>query len=211
METMLTYRGSDAPRFQSAWMWLFVILLLPVSWLQAQQGRRAATGASVSGEYVCRSMGSRPCDTQTAISLHDDGKWGWRYFSGQYQVAEGRVTFRGVGLGSWGPAVIGPDTLTFMSGGQKVVFQKPSLAPLSLAGSYVCASAPGGCQTRKAIEIESDGTWSWGAQHGSYSILGGQVKFDGLSSGPAGWGLANFSNGVLIFRSRDGSSEWRKP
>ena len=165
---------------------------------------------ALSGEYVCRSMGSHPCDTQTTISLRDDGTWGWRYFSGQYQVAGDQVTFKGVGLGAWGPAVAGPGTLTFTSGGQKVVFQKPSSAPPSLAGSYVCATAPGGCQTRLAIAIQSDGTWSWGAQHGSYSMLGGQVKFTGLSSGPAGWGLAHFSSGVLIFRSSDGSSEWRK-
>jgi len=170
----------------------------------------AGTGAAVAGEYVCRSMGSHPCDTQTTISLRDDGTWGWRYFSGEYQVAGDRVTFKGVGLGAWGPAVITPGALTFTSGGQQVVFQKPSSAPPSLAGSYVCASAPGGCQTRQAITIQPDGTWSWGAQHGSCSIVGGQVKFTGLSSGPAGWGLANFSRGALIFRSSYGASEWRR-
>lgn len=175
---------------------------------QALPGR-AGAGAAVTGEYVCQSMGSHPCDTQTTISLHDDGTWGWRYFSGEYQVAEGRVTFRGVGLGAWGPAAIGPGALTFTSGGQNVVFRKPTSAPPSLAGSYVCATAPGGCQTRQAIEIQSDGTWSWGAQHGSFSIVGGQTKFTGLSSGPAGWGPASFRNGALIFRGSYGSSEWR--
>lgn len=170
----------------------------------------AATGGSVSGEYVCRSMGSRPCDTQTTISLHDDGTWAWRYFSGRYQVAGGQVTFNGVGLGAWGPAAIRLDTLTFTSGGQAVVFRKLSSAPPPRAGSYICAIASGGCQTRQAIEIRSDGTWSWGAQHGSYSVLEGQVKFTGLSSGPAGWGLAHFSTGALIFRGGYGSSEWRR-
>ena len=176
---------------------------------QALPGR-PSTGAAVAGEYACRSMGSHPCDTQTTISLRDDGTWGWRYLSGEYQVAGGRVTFKGTGLGAWGPAVIGPGTLTFTSGGQQVVFQKPSSAPPSLAGSYVCVTAPGVCQTRQAIAIQSDGTWSWGAQHGSCSVVGGQVKFTGLSSGPAGWGLANFSSGALIFRGSYGSSEWRK-
>jgi hypothetical protein len=170
----------------------------------------AGTGASVVGEYVCLSMGSRPCDTQKKILLRDNGTWRWSWWSGQYQVAGGQVTFEGtVGLGSWGPAVIGPDTLTFGSD-RKVVWQKPSSVPPSVAGTYVCATAPGGCHTGHAIKIQSDGTWSWGPLHGYYSIVGGQVKFTGLSSGPAGWGFAEFSNGALIFRNSRGSSEWRK-
>lgn len=185
---------------------LGVVALLPAVFGAPQTANKTA----VTGEYVCRSMGSGPCDTQTTISLRDDGSWGWRFFSGEYRVAGGQVIFKGVGLAAWGPAEIGPGTITFTSGGQPVVFQKPSLTPPSLAGSYVCATAPGGCQTRRAIAIQSDGTWSWGAQHGSYSIVGGQVRFTGLSSGPAGWGLANFSNGSLVFHTSDGPSEWRK-
>lgn len=170
----------------------------------------AGTGPSVAGEYLCRSVGSRPCDTQTTISLHDDGTWGWRFFSGQYQVAGGRVTFKGEGVGAWGPAVIGPDTLTFGSGDRKGVWQKRSPIPPSVAGTYVCATAPGGCQTRLAIKIQSDGTWSRGSARGDYSIVGGQVKFSSLRGGPPGWGFAEFSHGALIFRNSRGSSEWRK-
>lgn len=168
------------------------------------------TRSAVTGEYVCRSMGSRACDTQTTIALHPDGTWGWRYLSGHYRTAGGQVTFEGTGLGSWGPAEIGEDTLTFTSGNQKVIFQKPSSAPASLAGTYVCASAPGGCQTSHAIQIRSDGTWSWGAQGGSYAVVGGQIKFTGLSSGPAGWGLADLGHAALIFRTSYGTSEWKK-
>lgn len=167
-------------------------------------------GGPVVGEYACRSMGSRPCDTQTTITLRADGTWGWRYFSGRYEALSGQVTFQGVGLGSWGAAEIGPGTLTFTSGGQKVIFERPGSAPSSLPGSYRCAIAPGGCQTRMAIKIRSDGTWSWGAQGGSYSTVGNQVKFRGLSSGPAGWGLADIGPEALIFRTSHGASEWKK-
>ncbi len=171
---------------------------------------RPRHGAPVAGEYVCRSMGSRPCDTQTTIALHADGTWGWRYFSGRYQVAGGQVTFEGVGLGSWGPAAIGPDTLTFTSGSEKVIYQKPAVTPARLVGVYVCTTAPGGCQTRIAIEMRPDGTWSWGADGGTYSMTGTQVKLSGLTSGPAGWGLCEIAHGALIFRAGNGVSEWRR-
>ncbi len=169
--------------------------------------------AALAGDYLCRSMGSGPCDTQTTISLHDDGTWGWRFFSGKYEIQGNRVTFRGPGLGSWGPAVVGPNSLTFMNGASKVIWEKPSAAPPALAGTYVCATAAGGgpCQTRYAVELRPDGTWSWGVQRGSYTILGGHIKFTGgLTTGPSAWGEADAESGALIFRSSYGPSVWRK-
>jgi hypothetical protein len=184
----------------------------------AQGGSQTQTGgvpgsSSVVGEYVCRSMGSRPCNTQTSLRLGENGVWGWAKYSGEYRVVNGRVTFSGVGgAATWGPAVIGPGTLSFASGQDTVVWQKPSPNVPSLAGIYFCNTAPGGgpCNTKRPIEIRADGRWSWGSDGGSYRIVAGQVQFSGLTSGPGGWGPADIGDGVLIFHDRYGSSEWRK-
>jgi hypothetical protein len=79
----------------------------------------------VTGEYVCVSMGARPCDTHVMLHLQDNGFWGWAKYSGQYQVANGNVEFSGSGGPvAWGPAAIGAGTVTFNSGGQAVVWRR---------------------------------------------------------------------------------------
>lgn len=169
--------------------------------------------STIAGDYLCRSMGSGACDTQTTISLHEDGTWGWRYFSGEYRVSGGRVTFTGVGLGSWGPAAIGPGTLTFASGGKSVVWAKARANASAVSGTFVCATAAGGgsCQTAHPIEMRADGTWSWGVQRGSYSVDGALVRFIGaLTTGPASWGEAEARGRSLIFHDSGGASEWRQ-
>jgi hypothetical protein len=166
---------------------------------------------SISGEYACRSIGNRPCDAATGLVISDNGYWGWGKYSGQYKVSNERMEFVSGNGGpiTWGPAVIGTDTLTFTSGGNAVVYQKSSPAGGKITGSYYCSTAPGGCQTRQPIILEGDGQWSWGAMGGSYSIVGGKAQFKGSTSGPPGWGPADISDEALTFRSRDGSSDWR--
>ena len=174
--------------------------------------QKGADRAAVSGDYACRSMGSGPCDTQTHLRLTSNGNWGWAGYGGHYSVSGGRVSFDGAGgPAAWGTARIGVEkTLTFRSGQMAVVWQQPSSTPLSLAGTYVCHTAPGGCQTGLAIVLRPDGTWSWGAGGGSYVIVGGKVQFSGLSSGPAGWGAAAFDQNSITFQASSGSSQWRK-
>jgi hypothetical protein len=171
----------------------------------------AVAQTSVAGEYVCASIGSRPCDTSTELQLTENGNWRWGRYSGTYSGARGSLAFDGLGgPATWGPAAAGRDTLTFGSRDQRVVWQKPSpggragagLAP----GVYFCRTAPGGCQTAKGIEIAADGTWSWGASGGSYSIVGGRVVFHGPQV--SSWGPAEVGDRKLIFRSPSGDSEW---
>jgi hypothetical protein len=68
----------------------------------------------VVGEYMCRSIGSRPCDTQTGLRLQEEGTWGWGRYAGEYEVTGGHARFQGHWrLAGWGPAEIGAGTLTF--------------------------------------------------------------------------------------------------
>jgi hypothetical protein len=183
--------------------WPRVVLLLGITCTAAVTQNR-----SLAGEYVCVSMGSRPCDSSTELQLMENGNWRWGRYAGTYTVARASVTFDGIGgLATWGPAAIGPGTLSFISGDQEVVWRKPSSGNASLApGVYHCRTAPGGCQTAKGIEIASDGSWSWGASGGSYSVVGGRVVFRGpqLSS----WGPVDIGDHKLIFHSQYGDSEW---
>lgn len=180
-----------------------VVLLLGFVWTAA-----AGQNSNFAGQYVCVSTGSHPCDTGTELQLTENGNWRWGRYSGAYTVASGSITFDGIGgLATWGPAAIGPDTLTFVSGSQKVVWRKPSSGNAGFApGVYYCATAPGGCHTAKGVEIASDGTWSWGASGGSYSIVGGRVIFRGPQL--PDWGPADIGDRKLVFHSRDGDSEW---
>src|ERR1051326_9597045 len=83
----------------------------------------APENRNLAGEYVCVSMGSRPCDSSTELQLTENGNWRWGRYSGMYTVSRGSVTFDGVGgLATWGPAEAGAASLTFMSGGQSVVW-----------------------------------------------------------------------------------------
>jgi hypothetical protein len=163
---------------------------------------------ALAGEYVCVSMGSRPCDSSTELQLTENGNWRWGRYSGMYTASRGSVTFDGVGgLATWGPAEAGGASLTFLSGSQKVVWRKLSAETAGLQpGVYYCRTAPGGCQTVTGIEIASDGTWSWGASGGSYSVAGGRVIFHGPQVG--GWGPADIGNRKVVFHSREGDSEW---
>lgn len=169
-----------------------------------ENGRYGTAGDSaVAGNYVCKSMRGGPCDTQTELRLQSNGNWGWGGSSGQYRVRNGRVEFMSGSLASWGAAVIGADTLTFDG---NVVWQKPSSGSASLAsGDYYCRTAPGGCQTADPIRIDSNGTWSWGAQGGRFSILGNRIRFNGTTWGPGGWGLAAIGKGSITF---SGPSTW---
>ena len=162
----------------------------------------------LAGQYVCASIGAGPCDTSTPVQLTDNGNWRWGRYAGAYTVGGGSVTFDGVGgLATWGPAALGPGTLTFVSGDDKVVWRKVTTGNAGLApGVYYCATAPGGCQTAQGIEIVSGGTWSWGASGGSYSVVGGRVIFHGPQL--PGWGPAEIGDHRLIFHSREGDSEW---
>lgn len=171
----------------------------------------AAAETVVIGSYLCKSMGSQPCSTRTELRLADGGFWGWGRYNGEFEVASGRVRFKGIGgAATWGPAVIGPNTLTFTSGQDTVVWEKPAALRPSLAGVYRCKTAPGGCVTGKAIELRGDGSWSWGSDGGSYAIVGGRVQFSGLSSGPAGWGPADIGESSLTFHDTRGPSLWAK-
>jgi hypothetical protein len=173
--------------------------------LLVNRGESWAQDRSVAGEYAC----VKSCSGGTALTLQDNGYWGWGKYTGQYQVKNGRVEFVNGNGGpvTWGSAAIGSDTLTFMSGGKAVVYQKSSGNSSQIAlGRYYCRTAPGGCQTRFPIEIKEDGQWSWGSGGGSFTIVGGQVQFKGNSSGPPGWGPAEIRNGALVF---SGPSEWR--
>lgn len=89
-------------------------------------GVSRAGNDSVVGEYICRAMGSKPCDTHIALRLQSNGYWGWAKYSGQYEVRNGSVEFVNGSGGpvSWGPATIGPNTLSFQSGGESVVWKK---------------------------------------------------------------------------------------
>ena len=170
----------------------------------------AAVGQNrnLAGEYVCVSIGSHPCATGTELQLTENGNWRWGRYSGRYTAASKSITFDGIGgLATWGPAAIGPDTLTFMSGIQNTVWRKPSSGNAGLApGVYHCATAPGGCHTAKGVEIASDGTWSWGASGGSYSVVGSRAIFRGPQL--SDWGPAEIGDHKLVFHSRDGDSEW---
>lgn len=163
--------------------------------------------SEIAGEYVCVSMGSRPCDSSTELQLTGNGNWRWGRYAGTYKPDGDSLTFDGVGgLATWGPATFGRGTLTFLSGGQKVVWRKPSGSGTAAPGVYYCKTAPGGCQTAKGIEIASDGTWSWGASGGSYSVVAGRVLFRGPQV--PDWGPADIGDRKLIFHSRSGDSEW---
>ncbi len=181
---------------------LVCVLLLPVMECNAAK-------QSVVGEYACHSMGGRPCDTQTSLRLLGNGYWGWGRYSGTYRVSGGTIEFVSGDGGpvTWGPATIGNGTVTFNSG-QPVVFEKPSAQVAAIAGSYRCASAEGGCQTRMPIVLDGHGSWSWGGQHGSYAMFGNQIKFQGTTWGPAGWGPADVENGSLRFSSNGKVSVW---
>jgi hypothetical protein len=182
-----------------------VVFLLGIGWAAAVGQKR-----DLAGQYICVSTGSGPCATGTELQLTENGNWRWGRYSGTFTSARGYITFDGIGgLAAWGPAAIGPATLTFTSRQQKVVWRKPSsgngnagLAP----GAYYCTTAPGGCQTGKGIEIAADGTWSWGASGGSYSIVGGRAIFRGPQL--PDWGPADIGDRKLVFHSRHGDSEW---
>lgn len=183
--------------------WLCALFVLAAAWAADVAENRALAGA-----YVCVSMGSRPCDSSTELQLTENGNWRWGRYAGMYTASGGSVTFEGVGgLATWGPAEIGAASLTFGSGGQAVVWRKLSGKTTGLTpGLYYCRTAPGGCQTAKGIEIASDGTWSWGASGGSYSVAGGRVIFHGPQAG--GWGPADIGDHKIAFHSREGESEW---
>lgn len=177
-----------------------------------------AAGYDVSGDYGCVSIGSQPCGASTDLRLQKNGYWGWGKYTGQYRQNGSQVEFTSGNGGpiTWGPAdIMVPDQLGFDNGGQRVIYQKMALratagAAMPAAGSYRCATAPGGCQTNRPITIDGQGSWRWGAQGGSYALQGGKLKFNGLTSGPAGWGPAQFNGGALIFGSGSEASEWRR-
>src|SRR5260370_20419174 len=102
--------------------WPRMVLLLVITYAAA-----VAQNRSLAGEYVCVLMGSRPCDSGTQLQLTDNGNWRWGRYAGTYTAAGASVTFDGIGgLARWGPAAIGPGTLSFISGNQEVVvWQKP--------------------------------------------------------------------------------------
>jgi hypothetical protein len=180
-------------------------LLVPcVTFAQADSG--------IVGNYACRSIGSRPCDTSVTLQLLSNGYWGWGKYSGQYAINGATVEFVSGSGGPvrWGPATIGPNTLTFTSGSQLVVWQKPGSAAAAAAGAYRCASLPGGgsCQTARPIVMDGQGSWKWGASGGAYTVVGAQVYFHGPSSGPPGWGPADIGNGTLTFHAPAGASVW---
>lgn len=176
--------------------------------LSAVFAAAAPENRDLAGEYVCASMGSRPCDSSTELQLTENGNWRWGRYSGTYTSYRGSVTFDGVGgLATWGPAEAGSAALTFLSGGQEVVWRKLSAGTAGLTpGMYYCRTAPGGCKTAKGIEVAPDGTWSWGASGGSYSIAGGRAIFHGPQVG--GWGPADIGDHKVVFHSREGDSEW---
>lgn len=94
--------------------------------LAAPAAKGLGQGISVAGEYGCVLMGNGPCYTHIPMRLQSNGYWGWAKYSGQYQVANGAVEFISGSGGpvAWGPAVLGPGTLTFTSGGKAVVWRK---------------------------------------------------------------------------------------
>ncbi|HEV2731336.1 MAG TPA: hypothetical protein VGV15_15000 [Terriglobales bacterium] len=164
---------------------------------------------SVAGNYLCKSTKGRPCSTNTPLQLVSNGNWRWGRYNGTYTVDNGRIEFNGVGgPATWGGAAIGPDTMTFNDFGDNSVWQKPSSAPPQISGVYYCSTAPGGCQTSHPLEIGADGTWQWGSGHGSYSVMGNQLRFSGTTWGPGGWGMADIGNGTLTFHDARGESVW---
>jgi hypothetical protein len=180
-------------------------LLLCASLLPAQYG-------SLAGDYVCKSVRGNPCSTGHSIRLLADGGWAFDWYRGTYSVAGGKITFmpKDSYIHAWGTAIVGPGTITFNDFGDNAIWVKPSdLSGVLAPGNYYCQTAPHGCLTRTPIQIQANGAFSWGAIKSSYSILGNQVRFGGLSEGPAGWGLANIGNGNISFRASDGSmSVW---
>ena len=79
-----------------------------------------AQNQEVAGEYLCPSSASK-----APVRLSANGNWGWDIYAGDYQIANGAVTFNGVGgPATWGPAVIGRGTLTFTYRGREFVYQK---------------------------------------------------------------------------------------
>ena len=168
-----------------------------------------AGNGSIAGNYLCRSTQGNPCSTNTPLQLVSNGSWRWGRYNGTYTVGNGRIEFNGVGgPASWGGAAVGPDTLTFNDFGDNSVWQKPSSAPPQISGVYFCSTAPGGCQTSHPLEIRADGTWAWGSGHGSYSVMGNQVRFSGITWGPGGWGMADIGPGTLTFHDARGASVW---
>jgi hypothetical protein len=165
----------------------------------------------VAGNYACRSIRSKPCDTNTPLQLVDNGVWRWGRYSGNFTVNEGHVQFTGVGgPASWGSAIIGLNTLTFDDFGDEGIWEKAELAPGRLSlGSYRCQSAPGGCQTRSALELHADNTFAWGSVKGYYSLIGGRLHFTGPVSGPAGWGAAEIGDGAILFHTQNSDSVWK--
>ena len=130
---------------------LLTLFLTPVVLIAVASAAEPASqrgGDSVLGQYMCRSMGSRQCNTSTPLRLAEGGAWGWGRYNGDFEVAGEVARFRGVGgAATWGPATVGPDTLTFMNIDVPVVWQKPSKANPSLAGAYTCTTAPGGVES----------------------------------------------------------------
>ncbi|HUI84448.1 MAG TPA: hypothetical protein VL240_09500 [Candidatus Binatia bacterium] len=185
---------------------VYLNLLLAATLLVAQH-------SSLAGDYQCKSVRGAACSTNHNLRLLDDGTWSYDFYRGTYSVQGNRVTFgpNTAYLHSWGSAQIGPGSLTFNEFGDDAIWVKPSSASGRLAmGNYYCETAPRGCMTRNPIQILSDHDFTWGPIRANYSILDGQLRFGGLSEGPAGWGLAAIGNGTINFRAADGSiSVWR--
>ncbi len=157
---------------------------------------------SISGYYVCRSMGTHPCDARTVFHLGSNGVWSTGEYSGPYVMNGDAISFRGFGgPASWGDARFisrgDGNTITFGSGASAVVYQQPAPIPAGLPGTYKCQGCFG------TIILNADGTWKYpdGTDGGNYYLLGGELQFSGLSSGPAEWGPAIPGAGNISFNS----------
>ena len=77
----------------------------------------AAQQRALPGQYFCVAAATCPCQSDTALQLTGHGTWSWGAFAGSYTVSENTARFDGNGgTATWGPASVGPGTLTFTAG-----------------------------------------------------------------------------------------------
>ena len=157
------------------------------------QGQSRAGSGSLAGSYFCYPT----CDSHTPIVLTENGNWRWGgYRAGTFKVTNGTVVFDGIGgPATWGPAALGPDSLTFTSEGPPVkqfVYRKPGPIPPELPGDYY--------NGRATLQLRADAGWTSQLPpgNGGYIVWDGKVRFMGFR-GPTEWGLAEIGNGSLTF------------
>jgi hypothetical protein len=158
------------------------------------QGQPGAGSGSLAGGYYCYPI----CESYTPVVLSENANWHWGGFSGgTFKVTNGTIVFDGfMGPATWGPAVLGPGSLTFTSEGpsaRQIVWRKPGPIPPELPGDYY--------EGRATLQLRADASWTSQLPRagGRYIVWDGKdVRFLGIR-GPAEWGVAQIGNGTLTF------------